>query len=480
MTPTFSPDSILALRFQSARPGLELVSIIDAGLPVAMVTAEVLAQDRKPLPLLEEFVLRLVSADVATEEGISGFLGLASSMVTQTIADHFSHDNLAYATAALGTPPAQQPLRLTSRGAQTARDLASITPQDVSLPLVYDQLLSKIQSYDRSAIISRRQAEDDSLLLLPPARTRPVETSDVTASEINALLRDRGDSGREVLLVKRATQTRARRVMPAKLLVYADADRSDIQIAVVVDDELSPAHELALLNQGGALALGIQVESPPERPALDAELERARVPLSEVIRQHTDAASARLSTTVVAEDLAQEVQVVDSNPPMDEVRAVSVFEHPDLLDEALTQARNRILLISPWVRNAVISTDFLSKLEGRLRRHVTVHIAHGYEEDDSGSDADAIRRLSNLASRYTDLLTFARLKNTHAKILIFDDVWIATSFNWLSFRGDRDRTYRMEEGTLVRSQQIVDAQYQRYLTQIAQDRQEAPTTSRHH
>jgi phosphatidylserine/phosphatidylglycerophosphate/cardiolipin synthase-like enzyme len=466
VTPTFSPDSLLALRFQASRPGLELTAIVDAGLPVAMLTADVLAQDRKPLPLLEEFVLRLVGADIATEDGITGFLGLPKAMVTQTIAEHFSHDNLTYASAGYGRPSAQQPLRLTSRGAQTARDLASITPQDLSLPLVYDQLLCKVRPYDRNAIITRRQAEEDRLLLLPSARSSPVETSDVSAAEINALLRARGDVGREVLLVKRVSQAKARRVMPAKVLVYADTDRRDTQLAVVVDDELSPAHELALIEQGGAAALGIQVQSPPQRPTLDPDLERARVPLPEVTRQRTSAAALRLGVaTPVPEEPAP------AEPAREEIRAVSVFEHPDLLDEALTQAGQRILLISPWVRKAVVNTDFLSKLEGRLRRRVTVHIAHGYERDDSGSDPDAIRRLKNLASRYQDYFTFTRLKSTHAKILIFDNVWIATSFNWLSFRGDRDRTYRMEEGTLVRNQQAVNSQYERYLAQIAQDRQ---------
>jgi hypothetical protein len=35
-------------------------------------------------------------------------------------------------------------------------------------------------------------------------------------------------------------------------------------------------------------------------------------------------------------------------------------------------------------------------------------------------------------------------------VLIFDDKWISTSFNWVSFKGDPDRTCRMDEGTLVR------------------------------
>jgi hypothetical protein len=96
--------------------------------------------------------------------------------------------------------------------------------------------------------------------------------------------------------------------------------------------------------------------------------------------------------------------------------------------------------------------------------------AHGYEDDDSGSDADAIRRLTNLANRYQERLTFVRLKSTHAKVLIFDSTWINTSFNWLSFRGDRDQSYRMEEGTLVRGRKVVDAQHERYIAHLDQDR----------
>lgn len=59
--------------------------------------------------------------------------------------------------------------------------------------------------------------------------------------------------------------------------------------------------------------------------------------------------------------------------------------------------------------------------------------------------------------------TLVRLANTHAKILIFDDQCITTSFNWLSFRGDPNRTYRMEEGTLVQVPSEVDKAFDRYV-----------------
>jgi hypothetical protein len=55
-----------------------------------------------------------------------------------------------------------------------------------------------------------------------------------------------------------------------------------------------------------------------------------------------------------------------------------------------------------------------------------------------------------------------RLPNTHAKILIYDDVYITSSFNWLSFKGDPSRTYRMEEGTLIEGAAQADRVHERY------------------
>ena len=51
-------------------------------------------------------------------------------------------------------------------------------------------------------------------------------------------------------------------------------------------------------------------------------------------------------------------------------------------------------------------------------------------------------------------------------MLIFDDRWVSTSFNWLSFKGDPERTYRMEEGTLVSIPKRVVEAYDRYLEMI--------------
>ncbi|MEU8618794.1 hypothetical protein [Streptomyces sp. NPDC048623] len=465
MTHSFSPDSLLAVRFHNARPGLELVTIIDAALPVALITADVLAQDSKNLPLLDEFVLRLVQQRVTSQRGISGMLGLPERMVDQTLAELFRSDDLRWAPPAPGTEPANLRLRLTDKGRVTAETAAAVEPVRVNQAVVYDQMLWKVAPYNRNATMRRGQAEDHGLIMLPAARSGPVEDGDITAADITALLRENGTTNREVLQVKSISQAPSRRVLPVKILVYADEERADIQLGVVVDGELSHAHELVLIGHGGAKALGITVAPPPERPVLEADLEAARVPLQEVTQHRAEQAAFQLGA-----QHPTPAPPATLEPQADEIRAIGVFEHPEILEQALTHARRRLLLISPWIKNAIITTSFLGKLEARLNRGVKIDIAYGYEENDTKTDPAAVRKLNNLAARYEDKFTFTRLKSTHAKVLVYDDVWVTTSFNWLSFKGDPDRTYRMEEGSLVRNRQITDVQYTRYLELIDEQR----------
>ena len=50
--------------------------------------------------------------------------------------------------------------------------------------------------------------------------------------------------------------------------------------------------------------------------------------------------------------------------------------------------------------------------------------------------------------------------NTHAKVLIKDrDFAAITSFNWLSFAGDPNRTFRDEQGILLRRPELVEQKF---------------------
>lgn len=441
-------DDVLFARFADSRPGRTLLTVENAALPVTVVTTDVLAQERKPLPLLNEFALRFVQANVCSVGEIAAITGLDGGLVGSAIADEVSSGNLTYRAA-------NQRIALTPQGQRVCQELEAVQPVQKQLRLPFDRLTWRLADYSREEMRTKREAEESGDLLLPAARTARIGPDEVTVPAINSLLRgSTGSRSSLEVLVVRKIRPSTHRYLPVKLLVYGDPEGGEVELSVVVDHEVSPAHDLALAKLGGVEKLGITVAPPTPRPTLTDELEALRVAVD--------------PTQPPAPHTPHEEGVAEAAAPL--VRGIGVLEHRQLLDQALTTARRRLLLISPWVKAAVVDTTFLGHLEQRLRQGCAVHLAHGYGDDDRGSDAKVLDKLRNLQRRFQDRFTLARLRNTHAKILIFDDTWVSTSFNWLSFRGDPDRTYRMEEGTLVQIPDQVSAEYERYVKLINEQR----------
>jgi len=415
-----------------------------------MLRVDVLAQERKPLPLLEEFILRFVHAGVGDIDEIAALLGLQRDQVVSTVADQISSNNL--------TKNWSGQLGLTALGLEAARDAAAVQPVLTQLNVPFDRLVWNAQNYTRSNLIKKRDAQDAGLELLPAKKSSRVDLNDLAVERFNELVESRDDRTRqvEVLRIRKIASQNLHLHMPAQLLVYGDPDSGEVDLGLCIDGDLQPAHGLELAAVDAVARLGITVARPNPRPTLSPELEAQRVASDqiEILRASGDSSEAEPDESPRRiEDIA--------------VRSVDVHEHPQLLAEALRSTRTRLLIIAPWVKGAVVNTDFLAALERRLRAGVEVHVGHGYGPDDSGSDEFALRKLNNLAARYENL-RIVRLQNTHAKILIFDDQWI-TTFNWLSFRGDPNRTYRMEEGTLVQIKSEVDKAFARYVAALDAD-----------
>jgi hypothetical protein len=142
---------------------------------------------------------------------------------------------------------------------------------------------------------------------------------------------------------------------------------------------------------------------------------------------------------------------------------ISVFEHAGLLQDALLYAKDRVLIMSPWITSNVVNEGFCNLIQGALRRGVKVTIAYGYKESLRDSNR-SISRLCDLAKN--NGLVFLKHQNTHAKVLIVDHCYVTTSFNWLSFQGSEDRTYRMEEGTKFMSKEFSDEIYRVLTAQL--------------
>jgi hypothetical protein len=440
---------------------MDLIEILDAALPVTGVGADVLAQEVKDLPLIEEFVLRLVDVGVTNVDEMADLLGLDADHVDDAVSAQMSAGSLAY-------HPATRILSLTPRGIATVIDLKATQPVEETLPLTFDRLVWQAADYPTPLLIDKRDVEDAGLIKLPAQRTASISSEDIPVERINRLLKVRADERRIEVLGVRRVQARRPKYLPIKLLVYVDATRTDVQIATCIEGDLSPEHDLTLARLGGADRLGITISQEREEPSVDPILE-------ELLRTHFETTHATAPPPVALQEASPSPGPViasgeaeeEAQESLAEVAQVAVFEHPDYLTEALRSSRSRLLILSPWIRKAVVNTSFLAMLESRLRAHVDVTIAYGYSGPNSqGDDEQAVQRLSNLRDRYREKFDFVILRSTHAKVLIWDKTMITTSFNWLSFKGSRDREYRVEEGTLVRIPGVVDDAYLRYLALI--------------
>ena len=178
--------------------------------------------------------------------------------------------------------------------------------------------------------------------------------------------------------------------------------------------------------------------------------------MAEVLRAESEQANGRLAA---AEASIEAIQV----------RQLEVFEHPPLLETAVANARTRLLIVSPWIRAAVVTKKFVDGLEAALARGVEVFLGYGLGADDGASERDraAEKLLADLGESHPGSFHLRRLGDTHAKVLVMDrEFVVVTSFNWLSFRGDRNRAFRDERGLYVALARTTDEVFDSLAEQI--------------
>lgn len=155
------------------------------------------------------------------------------------------------------------------------------------------------------------------------------------------------------------------------------------------------------------------------------------------------------------------------------MRQLEVYDRPPLLDKAITDSQERLMIISPWIRAGVVNKRFVQEFEKMLKRGVQAYIGYGIakEEDHNRyqSDIQAERDLKYLSEKY-DNFSFVRLGDTHAKIIIMDrKLAVQSSFNWLSFRGDPNKTFRDESGVCITIPEYIEELFDRYAPRFQED-----------
>lgn len=471
-------DDAVLQRLANARPGMRLVAHREAAIPIFRLTLDVVIEENKPVPPIEEYVLKALAAGLTSIDSVAGFLGIERRLVEVAVHDLWGRDDIDLSGGVLS---------LTPSGKQSLEDLVSRAPVRTEGSVDFDRMLFTVNGPATYSHLKPRDLRDAGLeeLPLPRGHAKRPAIEDLDFESLAAAIKrgfQGGGSATEVLAVRGVV--RADRFFDAAhVLVYVAENGSDYTLAVAVDGRLSPAHEEALGAAGGAERLGIDLQQLASSTDLEQlaspEVVAQVVPDEQLRAAEQEVARLERALAEPADDL-DEPDTVGTKQEVEQaltearhrladfqIRRLRVYEHAPLLRKSLTTVQRRLLIISPWISRAVVDDEFLTLLAAACRRRVRIHIGYGIGPAGGDRPRDPVpeRSLRRLASSHSNF-TFKDLGNTHAKVLVADDIWVTTSFNWLSFKGDRDRTFRQEEGLLVRVPGDVDDAYQDFRRQI--------------
>lgn len=477
----------IAKKYAFSRSGYELVGYADCGLPVFEIKIQVHLLAHKPVPPIDEFTLQAINAGLSNLDDISAFLGLTRNVIKGVVVDLAQNETVVLAG---NSDSIHQSLKLTPKGKNVLEKAINIVPEEKIIEINFDGLLRDPIILQFEELFRYKNLKDNNWMIIPTLLGKKPELEDLNIQKIqkviNQLNRYNKDPNtrRDLLSIKKIIR-RERKFRYAVALLYKAQDGSYL-VSFVIDGRLDERYEETFARGNGISKLKIDSfdnNYSEEITKIKNELADL-IPSEETIQQlkmDESKAAQRLAqaeellelatdevTKNKAADLIQEAESTYSklkstieNLP---VRSLSVFEHPSVLEDALNNAKERLLIISPWLKRYVVNRKFIGKLESLLKNNVQVYI--GYGIGDQKNDPDVESGLQKLAVKYANF-TFKKLGDTHAKLLLYDEVCVVLgSFNWLSFKGDPNATFRDEQSFLVTIPKIINEKFDEQLNRL--------------
>jgi len=415
----------LEARYASVHQHLELVAIENIAIPVTKLDIDVLGQQIDNILPTTEYLLRFIDLGINTIEGLSEALGFSESLIMDLLALEETAGNIRFS----GTPIE---ISIRPQGRETLLTRLAETPKSTTKQVIFDNSKWQISSWPLNNFETKSSLDKlkISYYELDKTRKHTIGQADLDILQINRVLEKQNRRAKfEVHHIHRVLKRRYGFKLAKIMIFYHENGESDF--IIVIDDERSMEHESILRSVGGLESLGIDFEK--------------------VGKSETQATLMALSSP-----LEPSAAIEDGGP-------IGPYEHAPLLEEALETTSKRLLIMSPWVNERVVNAIFLGKIESLLMRNIKVVIAWGFGTDRQSEAVKSSKRpleaLFRLAEKYPKNFQFIKLNESHAKVLIYDDVYIATSFNWLSFMGDKRRKYRTEIGEMRTNPSVVQKRF---------------------
>ena len=428
------------------------------------------------------FILQLSNLDVSQPAELGRLLGLSDRFVAEAAAE-LLNDGLVIQRLDLGIEISDKGREALSTGGRSLR------PRNRHPKVPYDYLTRSIIDVDTKRLLDRSIAQRDGLFIVPAKPRRPrlsnlridqvreydnlhsqrrepteiLEIADI--KDVRLKYRD------DVVLVKLDAPGSSNSTFAAyRALQHLQEESSAIQRLADSGVDLVPEE---FKTTGPSSYRLNSAFTSMEETSLFSEIEDIHC---EVIERDSAVAEARAiqGTTQSAQEHAELAKRIDDLESQKleltnrlaehekrlvtitkgEARLVKTEEHRHLLLSAIDKASSELTLVSAWIDPYAFDDELCRRLAAAIGRGVTVRIAWGLGINRRrGPDAfrnkakgeGAIGKLRKLIPRGLRSQLIVKLAETHEKFIICDDLFCASgSFNWLSYRGERDSGYRRE------------------------------------
>ncbi|MDY7008244.1 MAG: phospholipase D-like domain-containing protein [Cyanobacteriota bacterium] len=437
------------------------------GYPFYVLHLDLTYLANRELQLLEEFVLKCIANWLVKPQEISSFLGMESYQIEKVLSELISKDLVKK----------EENLELTTAGLNVLEQQTVLAPISETQTFYLDALNGKLinsnsfslknfdsKNHKNSAInkiIKKpRKGHIEDLVNYYPDIEKILQNSHPNNSNAIELLQVNNlekiySQWHEILLVLYKSNPGDREIE------YEIFSRGSIQIEYRnIIEQLYAEGEKILepifremeqdelpRNSGKEVIFSINDDDIKTVEKLTAKIDSLNDPDNFVETKNNSLKQEK-------QKIQQQLKEIQNQTRISEV--VHTYQIREYLFKGLKEAKNRLMIVSPWIKANVVDKEFISTLEATLKRKVKVYIIYGIKGSNPQNDSQSIKQLNNLEANYKNI-TFQRTENSHRKQIICDDKFaIVTSFNFLSFRADFNLTYRDELGVILRDKQTIE------------------------
>lgn len=472
----------LAEKYADSIPDYQLVKYDYVAFPLYKIILSVTILQRKDIGVIEEFVLKLLDVGVVKVDEMAKCLGLDSSLINDTLANLYSND-LAYSLTGK--------FKISDKGRECLKLSKLLEPEEINYNFLLDGLTGEY--LPERITMKGKDVRQHQLHPLVKFIDEP-QVDELDFQEISKLIKKKqketmdgsyfGDLISINSIQKCYTEYRKR-----SMLVYSHIENPELFDIKIFDgmDRVSQYESILIrMEQGGIRQIPTDernivdevkldltdiipkevVESARENKnkyaqfkILEDSLTRKIDDQQVVLKEHVfTSQKEKGSATQEVKELKKQLYVL-KNQQASNNQLLETYNHRPLLEKSLKEAKNVIVIVSPWIRFGAFNNDLQNLIRNALKRKVHIIIGYGISEYDTENEkAQKVLREIQQQKGLGNYLTLVKLGNTHEKVLLVDGRYVViTSFNWLSFKGDPKRGFRQETGIYTEDESTINS-----------------------